>query len=147
MLRTIVAIAAAGLAVGADAAPSREASARAAVQAALDRSASGWNTGDLDRFMAVYEPGAATIYISGDTETRGFDGIRAVYAQRFTGAARGALGELSIRFLDFHLLDPAHAFAVGRFRLRRAGRADVTGLTSLLFHRTPAGWRISADHS
>ncbi|WP_174298480.1 YybH family protein [Sphingomonas bacterium] len=147
MIGRIAAIMATVLATPATAAPAPEGAARVAVQAALDRSASGWNAGDLDRFMAVYEPGAETVYISGKTETRGFSGIRAVYARHFTAEAHGTQGELSVVFLDFHLIDAAHAFVVGRFRLHRAGAADVEGLTSLLFHRTRAGWRIIADHS
>ena len=146
MMRHSAAIIAAAVTTSATAVPLTE-TARIAVQGALDRSADGWNVGDLDRFMAVYEPGADTVYISGKTETRGFANIRAAYAKHFIAATRGKSGKLSVRFLDFHLLDPTHAFVVGRFRLRRQGVADVEGLTTLLFHRTRAGWQIIADHS
>lgn len=121
--------------------------ARTAIAAVLNDSASGWNTGDLDHFMSCYEKAAGTTYVSGGKLVSGYDAIRAAYATRFAGGTAD-LGKLALSILDFRMIDADHAYVVGRFQLHRTGPAgDVEGLTTLLFRRTAAGWRIVADHS
>jgi len=79
----------------------------------------------------------------------GYAEIRAMYAQRFGGGSQAAMGELTVDIVDFRLLGPAHAYVIGHFHLHRdaAHGGDAEGPTSLVFERTPAGWRIVADHS
>jgi uncharacterized protein (TIGR02246 family) len=120
---------------------------RTAVSAVLDDSAKGWNTGDLDRFMACYDHGASTTYVSGGKVNIGFEAIRATYRTRFASRP-DAMGKLTLSILNLRLVGADHAYVVGRFVLHRPGSAgDVEGLTTLLFRRTGAGWRIIADHS
>jgi uncharacterized protein (TIGR02246 family) len=123
--------------------------ARAAVQATLDASATAWNAGDLDRFMACYERAATTTYVSGTRFVQGYDAIRANYAARFGGGASAAMGQLSLEIVDFRMVGSDHAYVVGRFHLHRDADhgGDASGPTTLLFKRTAAGWRIIADHS
>ena len=134
---------------GAAAAEPAAVQARAAVQAALDASATAWNAGDLDRFMTCYERAATTTYVSGTRFVQGYDAIRAMYAERFGGGARAAMGQLSLEIVDFRMVGDAHAYVVGRFHLHRDADhgGDASGPTTLLFNRTPTGWRIIADHS
>ena len=49
--------------------------------------------------------------------------------------------------LDFRLLDRAHALYIGRYTLRAADGKEQSGMTSLVFRKEAAGWRIIADHS
>ena len=123
--------------------------ARVAVQSALDASAAAWNVADLDRFMTLYENAPDTIYVGSDKMVRGYRAIHDMYAARFGGGSAAAMGQLSLEILDFRMPDRDHAFVVGRFHLHRdaASGGDASGLTTLLFRRTPAGWRIIADHS
>jgi len=125
------------------------AKARTAVQATLDASAAAWNAADLDRFMTCYENAPTTTYVSGTHFVHGYDAIRAMYAERFGGGTSAAMGQLSLEIVDFWLLGADHAYVVGRFHLHRdaAHGGDASGPTTLLFKRTPAGWRIIADHS
>jgi len=116
------------------------------VQAVLDDSAAGWRGRDIARFIAIYERGADTVYVSHDTVTSGFDAIRAVYAERFHSTA-GDMGTLSVRMLSFRVLDHDHASVLGQYRLVRSNSPDATGITSLLFHRGKSGWHIIADHT
>lgn len=120
---------------------------RQAIQAVLDDSARGWNTGDLDRFMACYERGAATTYVSSGKVVIGFDAIRATYGARFAGG-KGTMGTLSLAIIGLRAIGTDHAYVIGRFHLRglNAG-TDIEGLTTLLFRRSGGTWRIVADHS
>jgi uncharacterized protein (TIGR02246 family) len=123
--------------------------ARAAIQAVLDSSAAAWNSGDLDRFMACYDKAPTTTYVNATHVVHGYDAIRAMYAERFGGGASPAMGQLALEIVDFRLFGERDAYVIGRFHLHRdaAFGGDAVGPTTLLFKRTPAGWRITADHS
>ena len=55
------------------------------------------------------------------------------------------MGQLSLEIVDFRLLGVDHAYVVGRFHLHRdaAHGGDASGPTTLVFRRTPAGWRVA----
>jgi ketosteroid isomerase-like protein len=129
--------------------PQPAAEARRGIQAVLDASAAAWSAGDLDRFMTCYVDAPTTTYVSGAHFVQGYPAIRAMYAERFGGGSRAAMGQLSLEILNLRLIDARHAYVVGRFHLRRAvaDGGDASGLTTLIFERIPAGWRIVADHS
>jgi uncharacterized protein (TIGR02246 family) len=150
MTRSILATGIAAIAVAASPAMAAQPdAARAAVQSVLDASAAAWSAADLDRFMTVYEDAPDTVYVGGGKMVRGYKAIHDMYAARFGGGSAAAMGQLTLEILDFRLPDRDHAFVVGRFHLHRdaASGGDASGLTTLLFHRTPAGWVIVADHS
>jgi uncharacterized protein (TIGR02246 family) len=122
--------------------------ARVEVEAVMRDSAAGWNTGDLDRFMAIYADDPATSFLTKDGLIRGKAAITARYAPSFkTGG--NARGTLDFEFLDFRMAGPDHALLSARYRLTpaKAGGVVEQGPTSLLFRHTSAGWRIVADHS
>ena len=139
---TMIATAIPGAAVAAE-------PARTAVQAVLDASAAAWSAGELDRFMQCYERGTGTTYVGGGKVVRGYDAIRAMYAARFGGGDRAAMGALTLEIVDFRQLGPDHAYVIGRFRLDRdqAHGGPASGPTTLVFRRTGASWHIIADHS
>lgn len=135
---------------GAAAAPAPSTAAvRAEIQSALDKSAAAWSAGDLDRFMTCYENAPTTTYVSGTHFIQGYQAISAMYAERFGGGSKAKMGQLSLEILDLQLLDPKHAYMVGRFHLHReaADGGDASGLTTLLFSKTNTGWLIVDDHS
>jgi uncharacterized protein (TIGR02246 family) len=152
MMRAIIAGGAAMMAISAAAAPAALPSAekaRTEVQAALNESAAAWSAGNLDRFMTCYENAPTTTYLSGNHFVHGYDAIRAMYAERFGGGSKAAMGDLTLEIVDFRLLGTDFAYVIGRYHLHRAAEAggDASGPTSLVFRRTPQGWRIIADHS
>jgi uncharacterized protein (TIGR02246 family) len=137
-----------GVATGA-VASAPAAQAQIAVQAVLNASAAAWSSGDLDRFMACYDKAPTITYVNATHLLHGYDAIRAMYAERFGGGTSAAMGQLTLEIVDFRMIGDANAYVVGRFHLHRdaAHGGDATGPTTLLFKRTPAGWRIIADHS
>lgn len=123
-------------------------SARAAVTQALVASADAWSRGDLDGFMRLYEDGPDTRYVKRDDVISGYRAIRDMYQARF-GAAPGGLGRLSLEVIDFTPLGENYALATGRYQLARdqAQGGAAKGIFTLVFHRSPVGWRIISDHS
>lgn len=122
--------------------------ARQAVQAAIDASAAGWTAGKLDQFMAVYDNAPTTTFVAGDKVVYGYQAIWDRYAKSY-GAPGKTLGKLTIETIDFRQLDPSNAFVIGRYHLAKTDgtNGELSGLTTLLFHLTPAGWKIISDHS
>ena len=121
---------------------------RAAVVGALEDSAAGWSRNDLAGFMAVYENAPSTTYLNGTTVVRGFAAIQAMYSARFVKAS-GNMGRLTLEVMEFRPLGPDYGLCIGRFRLARPAPASppVAGVFTLVFHRTPNGWKIVSDHT
>ena len=120
---------------------------QAAVEEALADSVAGWNAGDMDRFLGVYSSDPQTSYVGGKYLIRGKAAMAESYENGFDFSNDAARGTLSIETVDFRPLGPDHALLIGRYTVDFAGRDDATGLTSLVFERGSAGWRIVADHS
>lgn len=116
------------------------------IETALTASAAGWNAGDLDRFMAIYAEDAS--YVTASGVTRGKAEIAAHYRASFTPGANKR-GALSFRTLGYRTISNVHMLIFARWTLTPAdaGTKPETGMTTLLFERRPAGWRIIADHS
>jgi ketosteroid isomerase-like protein len=133
----------AGTARGADAtAPIAAASAE--ILQILQRQADAWNRGDLDAFMSTYAPTPELRFASGGSVTYGWQPTLERYRQRYPD--RAAMGSLAFRDLTVTALSPDAALVFGRWQLTRAADAPH-GLFTLLVRRTPAGWRIFADHT
>jgi hypothetical protein len=126
------------------AAPASVASDRADILHLLQEQAVAWNRGDLAGFMQTYAQVADLRFASGDTVTYGWKPTLERYRQRYPD--RAAMGSLVFSELDVTLLAPDAALAFGHWKLIRAGNAPH-GLFTLLVRRTPAGWRIFADHT
>jgi uncharacterized protein (TIGR02246 family) len=123
-----------------------QANDEAAVMAALEASAAGWNAGSLDRFMSVYADDATFVTESGAI-ARGRDAIAANYAPSFTGDGN-ARGRLSFEPLSYRQLSRDHAVLTARWTLTPPeGAKPETGLTTVVFARQRGGWKIVADHS
>jgi uncharacterized protein (TIGR02246 family) len=117
--------------------------AQAQVMTAMEASAAGWNAGDLDRFVAVYADDAS--FVTKDGVLRGKAAIAARYRPSFAGGAN-TRGRLSFEPVAFRTLGPAQQLLIARWRLT-GGAKEESGLTSLVWERRAAGWRIVADHS
>jgi ketosteroid isomerase-like protein len=110
----------------------------------LQTQADAWNRGDLDAFMQTYAPVSDLRFASGGSVTYGWKPTLERYKQRYPD--RAAMGILAFSDLAVTELSPEAALVFGRWRLTRAADAPH-GLFTLLVRRTPAGWRIFADHT
>ncbi len=114
------------------------------IRAVMDKQAADWNRGDTDGFLTGYAPDA--IFVS-DKVTRGLDKLRERYQSHYP--TRASMGTLSFTDLEIHTIDLTHALVIGRFHLKRDadGGGDATGMYTLLFKKTPTGWKIAVDHT
>jgi uncharacterized protein (TIGR02246 family) len=109
----------------------------------LQSTAVAWNGGDLDAFVAPYADDATYMTATGPI---GRDAIKARYASKYF---TGGKPDQQVRFdqTTVRPLGPDHALMTGRFTLSGGGQPDRSGWFSLVWKRTPSGWRILHDHS
>ncbi len=103
-----------------------------------------WNRGDIDGFMQTYAQTDELRFASGDTVTYGWKSTLERYHHRYPD--RAAMGTLAFSDLVVTELGADSALVFGRWQLTRA-KDQPHGLFTLLVRRTPAGWRIFADHT
>ena len=115
-----------------------------AVRAVLDAQVAAWNRGDIDGFMDGYMRGPDTIFISGDSMTRGWQTVLDRYKKSYD--SREKMGTLAFLEIDIKPLNADAAIAFGRWQLTRAADAPH-GRFTLIFRRTREGWRIMHDHT
>jgi ketosteroid isomerase-like protein len=114
------------------------------VRAVLDAQVAAWNRGDIDGFMDGYWRSPETVFVSGDSLTRGWQTVLDRYKKSYD--SREKMGTLSFLEIDIKALGPERAIAVGRWQL--AGVTDTPhGRFTLILRRTPEGWRIMHDHT
>ncbi|HVG32937.1 MAG TPA: nuclear transport factor 2 family protein [Pyrinomonadaceae bacterium] len=122
----------------------RDAKAVREVRAVLDAQVAAWNRGDIDGFMEGYWQSPETVFVSGDSLTRGWQTVLDRYKKSYD--SREKMGTLSFLEIDIKALGPRTVIATGRWQLMRV--ADTPhGRFTLIFRRTPEGWRITHDHT
>ena len=116
----------------------------AEIRAVMRAQVAAWNRGDIDGFMAGYARSAATEFVSGDKITHGWQTVRDNYRRKY--GSREKMGKLTFSEIKITPLSSDAALVLGRWRLDR--KTDKPhGVFTLLFRRTPAGWRIVHDHT
>ena len=114
------------------------------IRALLLAQQEAWNRADIDRFMNGYARGESTVFVSGDEVTRGWQTVRDRYLKRY--GDRTKMGTLTFSNLEIEQLAADSAIALGRWELKRA-TDNPRGRFTLIFRRTPDGWRIVHDHT
>jgi beta-aspartyl-peptidase (threonine type) len=114
------------------------------IRAVLDAQEAGWNRGDIDGFMAAYARSSETTFVSGDEVTRGWETVRDRYAKKYDTQAK--MGRLTFSGLTITLLCEDAAIVLGNWSLERE-RDHPHGKFTLLFRKSPEGWRIVLDHT
>jgi ketosteroid isomerase-like protein len=103
-----------------------------------------WNRGDINSFMNGYARAETTVFVSGDEVTRGWQTVRDRYLKKYSDRAK--MGRLTFSDLEIKQLGPDSALGLGRWELKRAVD-NPHGLFTLIFRKTPDGWRIVHDHT
>ena len=117
---------------------------QAAIRAVMAAQVAAWNRGDIDGFMNGYAHAETTEFVSGDKLTRGWQTVRDRCQKKYD--SREKMGTLSFSQIEITALGPDAALVLGRWKLLRK-RDRPHGIFTLLFRRTPAGWRIVHDHT
>jgi ketosteroid isomerase-like protein len=125
-------------------APAATTPAAAEILGVLQTQADAWNRGDIDAFMQTYAPVSDLRFASGGNVTYGWQPTLERYKQRYPD--RAAMGTLAFSELTVTELSPDAALVFGHWQLTRATNKPH-GLFTLLVRRTPAGWRVFADHT
>ena len=112
------------------------------VRAALEAQQVAWNRGDLDAFTATYDRDA--VFVSGDEITRGAQAVLERYKKKYSD--REKMGTLTFSDLEITPVGESAAVVLGRWRLKRVND-EPHGRFTLIFRKTPDGWRIVHDHT
>lgn len=115
-----------------------------AVRAVLEAQVEAWNRGDIEGFMEGYWKSDRVRFASGGSVTTGWQETLESYRERY--GTREKMGTLSLRGLDIRVLSESHAYAFGKWRLKRK-EASLSGVFTLVFEKIGGAWRIVHDHS
>ncbi|MBI3461664.1 MAG: nuclear transport factor 2 family protein [Planctomycetes bacterium] len=115
------------------------------VQEVLDAQVAAWNKGDLESFMVGYWKSPDLSFFSGSTKTRGWQATLDRYRARYQAEGQ-EMGKLTFSEIEIDVLGPDGAWVRGRWKLVTS-KETLGGLFTLVFKRTPDGWRIVHDHT
>lgn len=118
-----------------------------AIDTAMAQSVSGWNAGDIDRFLQIYSDDPGTSFVAGERLVRGKAAMKVRYQAKYDFADAAKRGTLTIERLDYRPLGRDFALYIGRYILRYPDGHSASGPTSLVLHHEAGGWKIVADHS
>lgn len=116
----------------------------AQIRAASEASAEAWNRGDLKGHLAIYVNDVTFMTKNGPRP--GVDRIEESFAQKYFKDGRPKQA-LSFQEITLRPLGPDAALETGRFRLTGGGEAEQSGWFTLIWVRTPQGWKVIHDHS
>ncbi|MGH9558927.1 MAG: YybH family protein [Bryobacteraceae bacterium] len=118
--------------------------AESAIKAVIYSQQAAWNRGDTEAYLKAYS--ASAVVVSGKI-THGIDEIRVLYQTIYPTLE--SMGHLEFSDVEIHTIDPAHAYAIDRWKLDRkpADGGTTEGFHTIVFAKTPAGWKIVLDHA
>jgi uncharacterized protein (TIGR02246 family) len=116
----------------------------AEIRAVMQAQQEAWNRGNIDAFMNGYARSDSTVFVSGDTVARGWQTVRARYKMQYISRAK--MGTLTFSDLEIQPLGNDAAVVFGRWETKRV-KDNPHGHFTLVFRRTPDGWRIVHDHT
>jgi uncharacterized protein (TIGR02246 family) len=116
----------------------------AEIRAVIQAQQEAWTRGNIDAFMNGYARSDSTVFVSGDTVARGWQTVRARYKMKYISRAK--MGTLTFSDLEIQPLGNDAAVVFGRWETKRV-KDNPHGHFTLVFRRTPDGWRIVHDHT
>jgi len=122
----------------------RDAKTQAAVRAVLDAQRDAWNRGDVAGYMDGYARSEHTVFVSGDSVTRGWQTVLDRYKKNYN--SREKMGTLTFSDLEITPMGNDTAIVLGRWHLQRAND-EPHGRFTLILRRTKQGWKVVHDHT
>ena len=116
-----------------------------AIRAVLDKQVADWNRGDMEAFAAGYKNSPDILFI-GSKISRGYAQMLDTYRKNYS--TKEKMGTLIFSDLDTRMLCATNAVTTGRYKLTFAdGKPARDGIFSLVWNKTPQGWKIVLDHT
>ncbi len=124
--------------------PSRTGTAQEQINAVLQYTALGWNTGDLSKYLYAYVPEATEMLSTGPAG--GVEAIEKTMKEGFWKSGR-PIQQLRYEHLVIRMLGKDNALVTGQFILSGADKPDRKGWFTTVWTKTKKGWRMIHDHS
>ena len=122
----------------------KDAKAEADIKAVLDITATGWNTGDLSKYLFAYVPDTTEMLSVGPTG--GVEAIEKTMKEGFWKTGR-PIQQLRYENLVVRMLGKNNALVTGQYILSGADKPDRKGWFTTVWTKTKQGWRMIHDHS
>ena len=122
----------------------KDAKAEKDIKAVLDITATGWNTGELSKYLFAYVPDATEMLSTGPAG--GVEVIEKTMKDGFWKSGR-PLQQLRYENLVVRMLGKDNALVTGQYILSGADKPDRKGWFTTVWTKTKAGWRMIHDHS
>jgi beta-aspartyl-peptidase (threonine type) len=116
-----------------------------AIRAVLDAQVAAWNKGDLDGFMNGYWENELLSFYSDSTKTHGWKAVLKRYQKKYQGQGK-EMGKITFYEVFIRMLGTDDALVTGGFHIQLK-TDEKKGPFTLIFRRTPAGWRIIHAHT
>jgi len=120
------------------------ASDEAQIRQSLAASVLAFNRGDLPGHLAIYDESVS--FMTKDGPRPGIAPIEKAFRERYFQDGR-AIQQLRFEQLAVRRLNDDAAIATARWALAGGGKPEQSGWFTLVWLRTPAGWRAVHDHS
>jgi ketosteroid isomerase-like protein len=114
------------------------------IMAVMKASEAGWNEGNLEQYMQCYVKSDSMRFGANGSVTYGWNQVFERYKAKYT--TKAIMGTLTFHDIDITVISKDTALVFGRWKLDKED-AHPSGLYTLLFRKTPDGWRIVHDHS
>jgi ketosteroid isomerase-like protein len=124
--------------------PATWAADEAAIAALLRGSSDAWNRADLRGHLGIYVD--SVTFMTRDGPRPGIAPIEEAFSRTYWQGGR-PLQELRFERVATRPLGEGAALQTGRFVLAGGGLPEQSGWFTLVWVRTPAGWRVVHDHS
>lgn len=116
----------------------------AQIRAALESTATGWNEGSLEKYLAVYTPDATEM--RGTGPAGGVEAIEETMKKGFWKTGR-PLQTLRYESVVVRMLGKTGALVTGNYILTGGGVPERKGWFTSVWRKTKNGWRMIHDHS
>lgn len=116
----------------------------AAIRAATAASVEAWNRGDIRGHLAIYDE--AVTFMTANGPRPGVAAIEASFLEKYFEDGKPKQ-ELAFSHISVRRLGPDAAMETGRFLLSGGALPEQSGWFTLVWLRTPSGWRAMHDHS
>jgi len=116
----------------------------AQIVAALKASTEAWNRGSLAGHVAIYDPSVTMMTRQGPR--RGVAPIEEAFSKTYFRDGKPKQ-QLSMEQVAIRMLSADSALVTGRFVLSGGVEKEQSGWFTLVWMRTPSGWKVVHDHT